>query len=126
MKAKAVKLINELAKRAEGLKPPIHVIAVCSGGEIVGKQIYKHLKQKGIESFYYEAWTNIIGGRATIWKCDFKKSDYIGTVLLAEDVIWLGRSVNAVKKMLYGIKKKKVYVAVILDYNHKADFSNFS
>ncbi|KKQ18591.1 MAG: hypothetical protein US31_C0003G0020 [Berkelbacteria bacterium GW2011_GWA1_36_9] len=126
MKTKAIKLINDLAKKAEDLKPPIHVIAVCSGGQIVGRQIYKYLKQEGIETSYYEAWTNIIGGRATVWKCDFKKSDYIGTVLLAEDVIWLGRSLNAVKKMLYGMKKKRVYVAVILDYNHKADFSNFN
>ena len=126
METKAIKLINDLAKKAEHLKPPIHVIAVCSGGEIVGKQIYKYLKQKGIESSYYEAWTNIISGIATVWKCNFKKSDYIGTVLLAEDVIWLGRSVNAVLRMLHEMKKKKVYVAVILDYNRKADFSIFN
>ncbi len=126
MKTKAIKLINDLAKKAEHLKPPIHIIAVCSGGEFVGKQIYKYLKQKGVESSYHEVWTNIIGGKANIWKSDFKKSDYIRTALLAEDVIWLGRSVNAAKKMVYKMKNKKAYIAVILDYNHKADFSIFN
>ncbi|MBU3934710.1 hypothetical protein KKC00_01975 [Patescibacteria group bacterium] len=126
MKTKAINLINNLARKAEHLTPPIHVIAVCSGGKIVGRQIYEYLKQKGIKASYHEAWTNIIGGKATVWKCNFKKHDYVGTALVAEDVIWIGRSVNAVKKMVYKMKKKKVYVAVILDYNHKADFSIFN
>lgn len=120
------KIINQLANKITHLPSPIHVIAVCSGGQIVGKKIYQYLKKKKINSSYNEAWTNIIGGKATIWKSDFKKSNYVGTALIAEDVIWKGRSVNAVKKMLNKMKNKKSYIAVILDCNHKADFSIFN
>ena len=125
MKSKAEILINQLAKKVSHLEQPIHVLAVCSGGKTVGKQITRYLKQKGIKSSYFEVWTNIIGGKATIWKNDFKKSDYTGTALIAEDVIWQGKSVNATKKMLKRMKNKKVYTAVILDCNHKADFTIF-
>jgi len=103
-----------------------YISGVILNDKNIKEDLGEILKQKGIESSYYEAWTNIISGIATVWKCNFKKSDYIGTVLLAEDVIWLGRSVNAVLRMLHEMKKKKVYVAVILDYNRKADFSIFN
>ena len=119
------KIINQLAKQVANLEQPIHVLAVCSGGKTVGKQITKYLKEKGIQTSYHEVWTNIVGGKATIWKSDFKKKDYTGTALIAEDVIWNGRSVNATKKMLKEIKNKKIYTAVILDCNHKADFAIF-
>lgn len=119
------KIINSLARQVVDLPQPIHILAVCSGGKTVGKQIAKYLKTKKIKATYSEVWTNIIDAKATIWKCDFKKKDYIGTALLAEDVIWNGRSVNAARKMLRNIKKKKVYTAAILDCNHKADFAVF-
>ena len=125
MNSKTEKLINQLARKVVHLKQPIHVLAVCSGGKTVGKQITKYLKQKRIKVSYFEIWTNIINGKATVWKSSFKKSNYIGTVLIAEDVIWNGRSVNATKKMLRKMKSKKVYTAVILDCNHKADFAIF-
>jgi len=73
MKTKAIKLINDLAKKAEHLEPPIHVVSVCTGGRIVGKQIYKYFKQKGIKSSYHEVWTNIVKGKAVVWKSNFKK-----------------------------------------------------
>ena len=125
MTPKTQKIINQLARQVVHLSQPIQVLAICSGGKIVGKQINKFLKNKKIKSSYFEVWTNIIDGKATIWKTDFKKKDYIGTILLAEDVIWSGRSVNAAKRMLQEIKKKKVYTAGILDCNHKADFAVF-
>lgn len=125
MNLKTERIINQLAKQVTHLEQPIHVLAVCSGGKTVGKQITKYLKQKGIKTSYFEVWTDIVGGKATIWKSDFKKSDYTGTVLIAEDVIWQGKSVNATKKMLREIKSNKVYTAVILDCNHKADFAIF-
>ncbi len=123
---RAVKLVNQLAQKCLKLKPPIHVIAVCSGGRTVGKCVNKYLKSKGIKSSYYEVWTNIVGGKATVWKSDFKKKDYTGTALICEDVIWKGNSVNATKKMLRKMKNKKVYTAVLLDFNKKADFSIFN
>lgn len=126
MTRKIDKLINQLAQNVVNLKPPIHIIAICSGGKTVGKQIAKYLDKKGIKNSYHEVWTNIINGKANIWKSDFKREDYIGTVLIAEDVIWKGTSVKAAKKMLYSMKRKKIYTAVLLDCNKKADFSVFN
>jgi len=125
MKPRAQKIINRLARKVTKLKPPIHIIAICSGGKTVGECTLNYLKSKNIESSYYEVWTNIINGKAKIWKTNFYKKDYKGTVLIVEDVIWKGTAVKAVRKYLYGMKKKKVYSAVLLDYNHKADFSVF-
>jgi len=119
------KIINQLARKTVHLPQPIHVIAVCSGGQIIGKKIYQYFKKNKINASYNEAWTNIVGGKAKIWKSDFKKSNYTGTALVVEDVIWRGRSVNAVKKMLRNMKSKRVYVAVILDCNSKGDFAIF-
>lgn len=125
MTEKTERIINNLAKQVVGLPEPIHVLAICSGGKTVGKQIVKYLKSKKIKTTYSEVWTNFIDGKATVWKCNFEKKDYVGTALLAEDVIWNGRSVNAARKMLKNMKSKKVYTAVILDCNHKADFAVF-
>ena len=125
MSPKTEKIINNLAKQAEGLPQPIHVIAVCSGGKTVGKQMAKYFKSHKIKASYHEVWTNIVDGKASVWKSDFKKKDYTGTALIAEDVIWNGKSVNATKRMLREMKRQKPYVAVILDCNHKADFANF-
>lgn len=125
MESNIYKLIDRLAAKIMHLKPPLHIIAVCSGGKAVGKEITRFLKSRGIDATYFEVWTNIIDGQATIWKSDFKKQNYVGTALIAEDVIWKGTSVNAVKKMLQTMKKKKVYTAVLLDCNNKADFSIF-
>lgn len=126
METKAVKIIQQLAKKVIGLPQPIHIVAVCSGGKTVGKYIKRYLVNQGIKSNYFEVWTNIMKGQAKIWRTDFKKSNYIGTALIVEDVIWKGTSVNATKKMLMRMKKKRVYTAVLLDYNHKADFSVFN
>jgi hypoxanthine phosphoribosyltransferase len=120
------KLINKLAKKCLGLKSPVHIIAVCSGGKTVGKYVNKYLNSKGLKSSYYEVWTNIVDGKATMWKSDFGKKDYTGTALIVEDVIWKGTSVKAVKRMLKSFKNKKVYTAVLLDFNKKADFSIYN
>jgi len=125
METRPIKLINKLAKKVDKLKQPIHVIAVCSGGRTVGKYITKYLNSQGINASYFEVWTNIVNGKATIWKTDFKKEHYTGTALIAEDVIWKGTSVKAVKEMLQDMKKEKTYLAVLLDFNNKADFSIF-
>ena len=125
MSPKTQKIINNLAKQAMKLPQPIHVIAVCSGGKTVGKQIARYFKSHRINTSYHEVWTNIVNGKAAVWKSDFKKKDYKGTALIAEDVIWNGKSVNATKRMLKGMKRQKPYVAVILDCNHKADFAVF-
>ncbi len=125
MESNIYKIIDTLAEKVEHLEQPIHVIAVCSGGRSVGERITEFLKNKGIEVEYFEAWTNIVNGKATIWKSSFKKDDYTGTALIAEDVIWMGRSVGAVKEMLHNMKDKKIYTAVLLDCNNKADFSVF-
>lgn len=119
-------LLARLAQKCTGLKEPIHVLAVCSGGRTVGKYIKRFFRLRGIKSSYHEVWTNIVGGQARVWKTDFKKRDYIGTALVVEDVIWFGRSVNATKKMLNQMKRQKVFTAVLLDFNKKADFSIFS
>lgn len=125
MTDKTEQILNKLAKQAVHLPQPIHVLAICSGGKTVGKQIYKFLRNKKIKASYHEVWTNIVDGKATVWKSTFNKKDYKGTALLAEDVIWNGRSVNAAKKMLKQMKARRVYTAVILDCNHKADFAVF-
>ena len=117
--------MSQLGRQVAHLEEPIHILAVCSGGKTVGKEIAKYLKQTGIKASYFEVWTNIVGGKATIWKSDFKKSDYVGTALITEDVIWKGTSVETARKMLKKMKNKKVYIAVILDFNHKADFAIF-
>ncbi len=126
MTNKTKELINKLADKCINLKQPIHVIAVCTGGRQVGKQIHKYFHSKNIESSYHEVWTNIINGKANVWKTNFKKNNYIGTILLAEDAIWIGRSINAAKRAFLKIKKRKIYVASLLDYNKKGDFSMFN
>lgn len=125
MESRIVKITNQLAKKVSNLPQPIHILAICSGGRTVGQNIYKFLKSKRINASYFEVWTNIIGGRASILKTNFKKKDYRGTVLIVEDVVWKGTSLMAVKKMLRSMSKKKFYTAVLLDFNHKADFSIF-
>jgi hypoxanthine phosphoribosyltransferase len=118
-------LINRLAEKIVNLPQPIHIIAVCSGGRFVGKQIARFLKNKNVKVSYFEVWTNITNSKATVWKSSFKKKDYTGTALIVEDVIWTGKSINAVKKMLKTMEKKKFYIAALLDLNNKADFSIF-
>ena len=125
MERKITKLIHQLAKQVINLPQPIHILAICSGGRTVGKYIYKYLKDKRINASYFEVWTNIIGKRASILKTNFKKKDYKGTVLIVEDVIWKGTSLMAVKKMIRSMSKKKFYIPVLLDFNHRADFSVF-
>ena len=93
---------------------------------MIGKHVITYLKKHGVEADYYEVWTNITNKKGKIWKTTFKKENYKGTALIVEDVIWNGTLVKATKKMLMGMKKKKIYVAVLLDLKHKADFSIFS
>ena len=125
MESRIIKLTNQLAKKVSNLPQPIHILAICSGGRTVGQYIYKYLKTKRVNVSYFEVWTNIIGKKATILKTNFKKKDYKGTVLIVEDVVWKGTSLMAVKGMLHSMNSKKFYTAVLLDFNHKADFSIF-
>lgn len=125
MGSRIIKLISQLSKKVSNLPQPIHILAICSGGRTVGQYIYKYLKSKKINVSYFEVWTNIIDKKAEILKTNFKKKDYKGTVLIVEDVVWKGTSLMAVKKMLRLMSKKRFYTAVLLDFNHKADFSIF-
>ena len=126
MKSRVVKLIYRLAKMCVGLPQSIHVIAICSGGRMVGKYITKYFKMHGIKASYFETWPDLVNKKAYIAKMNFSKSDYIGTVLLAEDAIWRGAAVEEMKEILNVMKHKKVYLATLLDLNKKADFSIFN
>jgi len=123
---KVNKITKDLAHKVIKLKQPIHVLAVCSGGRTVGKYLKQYLSARGISATYDEVWTDIIHGRARVWKTSFKAKNYKGTALIVDDVIWRGRSVNTTKKMLQRMRKKRVYIAALLDCNHKADFSIFN
>jgi hypoxanthine-guanine phosphoribosyltransferase len=125
MKSKTEEIINQLARQVIYLKQPIHILAICSGGKTVGEQINKYLRQKGFISSCFEVWTNIIKGKSTVWKSNFSKSDYTGTALIVEDVIWKGSAVKATRAMLRKMKNKRCYTASILDCNHKANFAVF-
>lgn len=98
---------------------------MCSGGKVVAKTIHKQLTSKGVVSDYFEVWTNTVRGKRKIWKTDFKKSNYLGTAVIVEDVIWQGAALPATRSMLRGMKRKRVYTASLLDCNGKADFSVF-
>ncbi|GEM_PF-1983406 len=122
---KVEKLIEKLARQCIKLKEPIHIVAICFGGQKVGKGIFKYFKKQGIKASYDEIWTNVVKGKSTVWKSSFSKDRYKGTVLIAEDVIWKGTHVGATKRMLRKMRNKKVYVAVLLDLRRKADFAVF-
>ena len=125
-KRKAIKLMDELAHKCIQLTEPIHVIAIVTGGRVVGKNIVRYLRSKGKQVDYFEVQINVTKGKASIWKTDFKKKNYTGTALLAEDVVWQGKSLKAAKRMLRNMSRKKFYTAVLLDFNKLADFSIFS
>jgi len=93
---------------------------------MVAKNMCQFLKSKGIKSSYFEVWTNTVNGKRTIWKTTFKKSDYTGTAVIVEDVIWKGGAIPPTKRMLNSMKRKRVYVASLLDCNKKGDFSVFN
>jgi len=126
MRKRTKEIIEELAKKLINLKQPIHLLAVCSGGTTVAKTITSYLKKQGIKAEYYAVWTNIINGKSELWKTNFAKDDYTGTVVIIEDVIWKGRQLPPIKKMLKKMNsRKKFYLASLLDCNNKADFSVF-
>ncbi|MBI4088729.1 hypothetical protein HY415_01400 [Candidatus Kaiserbacteria bacterium] len=126
MKMDVGRFIIALAKQCKNLPPPIHLLAMCSGGKAVAKTMQRVLKSEGLNAEYYEVWTDTIHGKRRIWKTDFKKRNYTGTAVIVEDVIWKGRALPSTRKMLNDMKKKKVYVASLLDCNKKADFSVFN
>ena len=126
MRTTTKKLIATLASQCVHLPQPVHLLAMCSGGIPVAEHMHRFLKSKGIQSSVFEVWTNTVEGKRTIWKTTFKKSDYTGTAIIVEDVIWKGGAIRPTKKMLHQMKKKKVYVASLLDCNYKGDFSVFN
>lgn len=92
----------------------------------MAKTITSYLKKEGIQAEYYEVWTNIINGKSELWKTNFTKENYTGTAVIIEDVIWKGRQLPPIKKMLKKMNfHKKIYLASLLDCNNKADFSVF-
>ena len=126
MKSKTEKIISKLALQVMYVNQPIHLLAVCSGGTTVAQNMHRFLNAKGIRSSVFEVWINVVNGKRTLWKTTFKKSDYTGTAIIVEDVIWGGNSIPPIKKMLHDMKRKRVYVASLLDCNNKADFSVFN
>ena len=127
MQRKTINIIQKLARKIKHLEKPIHILAVCSGGRGVAKEVVKFLRKNKIDTEYYEVWTNIICGKSVIWKTDFNKNDYNGTIVIIDDVIWQGRQIRPIKKMLKKMNpKKKFYVAALLDCNKKADFSIYN
>jgi hypoxanthine-guanine phosphoribosyltransferase len=126
MQKRTKEIIEELAQKLIHLEQPIHLLAICSGGTMVAKIITSYLSEKGIEAEYYEVWTNIINGKSELWKTNFTKENYTGTAVIIEDVIWKGRQLPPIKKMLKKMNsRKKFYLASLLDCNNKADFSVF-
>jgi hypoxanthine phosphoribosyltransferase len=120
-------LITKLAKKLTRLRQPIHVLAICFGGITIAKEVTSYLNKQGIRAKYYKIWTNVIKGKSALWKSEFKSKDYVGTAVIVDDVIWAGRHVKTVKKLLKKMNpKKKSYVAVLLDCNKKADFSVYN
>ena len=102
----------------------MHLVAVCSGGRTLAKIMSASLKRKRIKTGYYEVWTNMVNGRSRLWKTDFTKGDYTGTAVIVEDVVWSGRQLPPIKRMLRIMDpKKKFYIASLFDCNHKADFA---
>ena len=127
MQKKTILIIQKLARKIMHLEEPLHIIAICSGGRTVAKEVVKFLKKNKIDTKYYEVWTNIIDGKSVIWKTSFHKKNFDGTAIIIDDVIWQGRQIHPVKEML---KKrnptKKFYIASLLDCNKKADFSVYN
>lgn len=126
MQKRTKEIIEELAQKLIYLEQPIHLLAVCSGGTTVAKAINSYLKKQKINVEHYEVWTNIINGKSKLWKTNFTKENYTGTAVIIEDVIWKGRQLPPIKKMLKIMNShKKFYLASLLDCNKKADFSVF-
>ena len=100
MKETTKKLIANLADQCKNLPEPIHLLAICSGGISVAKTMNSVLHSKGINSKCFEVWTNTVNGKRSIWKTTFLKSDYTGTAVIVEDVIWKGGAIPPTKKCL--------------------------
>ena len=126
MEKNTIKLINKLGKQMINLQQPIQLLAICSGGKVVGQNLHSYLLEKNIQSNYFEIWTNMVNGKSSIWKTDFHTKDYEGTAVIVEDVIWNGTQLPPVKQLLHNCNPhKKFYIASLLDVNKKADFSVF-
>jgi hypoxanthine phosphoribosyltransferase len=124
MEIQTKKLIEDLAEKITVLEQPIHLLAVCTGGMTLAQTINEYLRKKGIESAYFEVWTNTVEGKREIWKTTFHPEDYTGTAVIVEDVIWKGGALPSISKMLEDMKPgKKFYIISLLDVNKKADFS---
>jgi len=120
------KLIDQLAYKMLVLEGPIHLLAVCTGGMTLTKEIALRLGEAGKQVDCFEVWTNLIDGKREISKTDFTPDKYQGTVVIIEDVIWQGRAIPPIKDMLEKIKpNQKIYIAALLDCEHRADFSVF-
>jgi hypoxanthine phosphoribosyltransferase len=121
---KISKLIKRLASKVQDLPQPINLLAVCSGGVALTKEMHKCLKKNKVESKVYYVWTNTINGKCYLRSTDFKKKNYLGTVVIVEDVVWRGHHLPPIKRYVKKLdKKKKHYVAALIDCGKKCDFS---
>jgi len=119
-------IIDKLGAKLVNIPQPVHLLAICTGGITVAKMLTAYLRKKKIKVAYYEVWTNVIKGKSYIWKTNFKKKDYIGSAVIVDDVIWHGTHLPSIKKYLKKLdSSKKIYIASLLDCNHKSDFAVF-
>jgi len=124
MNNKTKQIILKLSNKLYFLEQPIHLLAVCTGGTKIAKMIKTDLNKKNIKSNVFGMWTDIINGKRYLRKTNFFKSDYTGTAIIIEDVIWEGTAIPCIKKYLKKINnKKKFYIAALFDINKKADFA---
>jgi hypoxanthine-guanine phosphoribosyltransferase len=123
---KIEQLIANLSTQIEGLPQPIHLIAIFSGGLPVAKEIRKCLNSKKIKNKLFTAYFDTVGLKCLLKKTDFGTSDYIGTAVIVEDVIWTGHHLPPIKRYLKRLNPhKKYYIAALFDCSDKADFSVF-
>jgi len=119
-------IIDKLGTKLVSLPQPIHLLAICTGGITVAKMLAAYLRRKKIKASYYEVWTNLIKGKSYIWKTNFNKEDYIGSAVIVDDVIWHRTHLPSIKKYLKKLNsRKRIYIASLLDCNHKSDFAVF-
>jgi hypoxanthine phosphoribosyltransferase len=124
MEKKTRAIIKKLANQIPDFKEPVHILAVCTGGLTLSKMIVRQLKKRKINAACFEVWANIVDGVRTIERTNFQKSDYTGTAVIVDDVIWAGTVLPPIKRMLKKYhKSKKFYIAALLDCGNKADFA---
>jgi hypothetical protein len=126
MEPRTVRLVERLARQVARLPPPIHLLWVWSGGQSVTRLMARHLRTRGIPTRTFYVRNRCENGHCELRDTDFRAKDYTGTAVIVEDAIWTGKNIPPIRQRLRAIRPgRKVYVAALLDYNKRADFSVF-